>query len=293
MTAATAIICGLFGLVVGSFLNVVIWRVPRRESVVVPASHCPTCDAPLAPYDNIPVVSWLVLRARCRHCETPISARYPAVELLTGVLFVAVGLRFAGEWVLPAYLVFTAGLIALSLIDLEHFVLPNRVLYPVGFIALPLLLAGALLDGDAGAFARALLGGAVAFAVFFVIHTVSPRGLGFGDVRLSFLLGCFLGYLSWWHLFFGLFAGFLYGSVIGLALAALGKARAEAAHPVRAVPGGRGHDDHPRRPAADRRVPRQLSAIPALGSRDSTYRARSVQHRAASCRYQAGASINH
>ena len=224
MTAATAIICGLFGLMVGSFLNVVIWRVPRRESIVVPASHCPSCDAPLAPYENVPVVSWLVLRARCRHCETPISARYPAVELLTAMLFAAVGIRFAGDWVLPAYLVFTAGLIALSLIDLEHFVLPNRVLYPVGFIALPLLLGGSLLDGDAGAFARALLGGAVAFAVFFVIHTVSPRGLGFGDVRLSFLLGCFLGYLSWWHVFFGLFAGFIYGSVIGLALAALGKA---------------------------------------------------------------------
>ena len=145
MTAFVAIVCGLFGLVVGSFLNVVIWRVPRRESIVVPASHCPVCDAPLAPYENIPVV--VVARCCARGAATAIrtiSARYPAVELLTGVLFVAVGVRFADSWVLPAYLVFTAGLIALSLIDLEHYLLPNRVLYPVGFIAIPLLFAGAL-----------------------------------------------------------------------------------------------------------------------------------------------------
>ncbi len=223
VTVFVAIACGVLGLLVGSFLNVVIWRVPRRESIVLPASHCPSCDAPLAPYDNIPVVSWVALRAKCRHCDAPISARYPAVELLTGLLFVAVGARFADSWVLPAYLVFTAGLVALSLIDLEHYVLPNRILYPVGFISLPLLFVGSLLDGDVGAFGRALLGGVAAFAVFYVIHTASPRGMGFGDVRLSFLLGCFLGYLSWWHVFFGIFAGFVYGSVVGLTLAAIGK----------------------------------------------------------------------
>ncbi len=88
---------------------------------------------------------------------------------------------------------------------------------------MPLLFLGSLLDGDVGAFGRALLGGAAAFAVFYVIHIVSPRGMGFGDVRLSFLLGCFLGYLSWWHVFFGIFAGFLYGSIVGLTLAAIGK----------------------------------------------------------------------
>jgi leader peptidase (prepilin peptidase)/N-methyltransferase len=218
-----ALLSGILGLVVGSFVNVVIWRVPRKESIVVPASHCPSCDAPIAPYDNIPIISWLVLRGRCRHCDVHISARYPAVELLTGLLFAAIGARFADEWVLPAYLVFTAGLVALSLIDLEHYLLPNRVLYPVGFIAVPLLFGGALLDEHPGAFVRALVCGALAFAVFYVIHTISPRGLAFGDVRLSFLLGCFLGYLSWWHVFFGLFTGFLYGAVIGAALIALGQ----------------------------------------------------------------------
>ncbi len=185
----------MVGLGVGSFLNVVIRRWPPVES------SRPSFD----------------------------------VRLLTGLLFAAVGVRFADEWVLPAYLVFTAGLIALSVIDLEHFLLPNRVLYPTGFIALPLLLLGALLEGDIGAFGRALLAGAVAFAVFFVLHVISPRGLGFGDVRLSFLLGCFLGYLSWWHVFFGIFAGFV------VRRGRRGRARRprpswpQAAHPVRAL----------------------------------------------------------
>ncbi len=222
MPGLTAAICGLFGLLIGSFLNVVIWRVPRNESIVAPPSHCPSCDTRLAARDNVPVLSWLLLRGKCRYCGVGISARYPAVELLTGLLFAAVGARFADEaWVLPAYLAFTAGLVALSVIDLDTFLLPNRVLYPVGFISVPLLLAGSALEGEIGAFGRALGGGAAAFAVFYVIHIISPRGMGFGDVRLSFLLGCFLGWISWLHVFFGLFAGFLYGAVVGVALIAL------------------------------------------------------------------------
>jgi leader peptidase (prepilin peptidase)/N-methyltransferase len=226
MTGLVAAICGVFGLLVGSFLNVVIWRVPRRESVVVPASHCPQCDTELAPYDNIPVLSWMFLRAKCRHCGTPISARYPAVELLTALLWAATGARFADSWVLPAYLVFAAGLVALSLIDLDTYLLPNRVMYPVGLIAVPLLFVGSLLESDLGAFGRAVLGGAAAFAFFYVIHVISPRGMGFGDVRLSFLLGTFLGWLGWWYVAFGLMFGFFYGAVVGVALVLIaGRAR--------------------------------------------------------------------
>jgi leader peptidase (prepilin peptidase)/N-methyltransferase len=223
VTALVAAICGIFGLAVGSFLNVVIWRVPRRESISAPPSHCPECDHAIAPYDNVPVISWLALRGRCRHCGVRISARYPAVELLTALLFAAMGARFYDSLVLPAYLVFTAGLIALSMIDLDHYLLPNRVMYPIGFLAVPLLFLGSVFDGDVEAFGRALVGGAAAFAVFYVIHVISPRGMGFGDVRLSFLLGCFLGYLSWWHVAFGLFAGFLYGALVGVTLLALGR----------------------------------------------------------------------
>src|SRR5262245_25632662 len=221
MTALVAAISGLYGLVIGSFLNVVIWRVPRHGALVRPPSHCPKCETNLAVRDNIPVVSWLMLRGRCRYCDTAISPRYPAIELLTGVLFAAVGARFSHSWALPAYLVLTAALIALSFIDLEHYILPNRILYPTD-VAMIVLLAGAsALEHDWGAYGRAAIAGVVAFAIFYVIHFVSPRGMGFGDVRLSFLLGFSLGWLGWGEVFGGLFAGFLYGAVVGVLLIAL------------------------------------------------------------------------
>lgn len=220
MTILTAAMCGLFGLLVGSFLNVVIWRVPRKESVVRPPSHCPACDAEVRPYDNVPVVSWLLLRGRCRDCGMHIPARYPLVELACGVLWAALGARFAGSWALPAFLVLGAGLLALSVIDLEHYLLPNRIVYPLGIACAALLAAAALADGDPSRWLRALLGAAVAFAAFFVIHVVAPRGMGFGDVRLSFVLGLALGWLGWGFVALGLFLGFLYGAVVGAGLIA-------------------------------------------------------------------------
>jgi leader peptidase (prepilin peptidase)/N-methyltransferase len=216
-----AAISGVYGLVIGSFLNVVIWRVPRHESVVRPPSHCPKCDVKIANRDNIPVVSWLLLRGRCRNCDTEISIRYPLIELLTGVLFAAVGARFSDSWALPAYLVLTAALIALSFIDLEHYILPNRILYPTDVAMVVLLAAASALEHDWGAYGRATIAGVAAFAFFFAIHFVSPRGMGFGDVRLSFLLGFSLGWLGWGEVIGGLFAGFLYGAVVGVLLIAL------------------------------------------------------------------------
>ena len=220
MTALVAAISGVYGLVIGSFLNVVIWRVPRHDSIVKPPSHCPVCEAKIANRDNIPVVSWLLLRGRCRSCAAPISVRYPFVELLTGVLFAAVGARFAHSWALPAYLVLAGALVALSAIDLEHFLLPNRILYPADGAVIVLLALASAGEHDWGAFVRAGVAGAIAFAVFFTIHIVSPRGMGFGDVRLSFLLGLSLGWLGWGEVAGGLFAGFLYGAVVGVALIA-------------------------------------------------------------------------
>jgi leader peptidase (prepilin peptidase) / N-methyltransferase len=221
VTALVAAISGVYGLVIGSFLNVVIWRVPRQESIVKPPSHCPACDVKIANRDNVPVVSWLLLRGRCRSCGAPISARYPFVELLTAVLFAAVGVRFAHSWVLPAYLVLTAALVALSAIDLEHYLLPNRILYPTDVAVVVLLAAGSAGEHDWGAFGRAVIAGAIAFAIFFAIHLVSPRGMGFGDVRLSFLLGLSLGWIGWGEVAGGLFSGFLYGAVVGVALIAV------------------------------------------------------------------------
>jgi leader peptidase (prepilin peptidase)/N-methyltransferase len=221
VAALVAAICGIYGLVIGSFLNVVIWRVPRKESVVRPPSRCPGCDERIPPRDNVPVVSWLLLRGRCRRCATPISVRYPIVELTTGALFAAVGARFHDSFALPAYLLFAGALVALSAIDLEHYLLPNRIVYPVGIAGVPLLAFGAALDDDWAAFLRGLAGGAVAFACFFVIHLIAPHGMGFGDVRLSAVLGMFLGYLGWGYVAAGLFAGFLFGAIVGVAVIAV------------------------------------------------------------------------
>jgi leader peptidase (prepilin peptidase)/N-methyltransferase len=219
-TAFLVAVSAVLGLMFGSFLNVVVWRVPRGESVVHPGSHCPQCDTPIAPADNIPVVSWVVLRGRCRHCRAPISARYPLVELANGALWVAMALRFGTSWALPAYLVLVSALLALSLIDLDTFLLPNRIVYPLA-VALVVLFGLAALLEDAGSdYLRALLGGLAAYAFFLAVHLIAPRGMGFGDVKLSFSLGVALGWLSWGTVLLGLFLGFLLGAVVGVALIA-------------------------------------------------------------------------
>ena len=224
MTAFVVVVCGVLGLIVGSFLNVVIWRVPRDESVVAPRSRCPQCGNELRNVDNIPVLSWIFLRGRCHFCGTRISARYPLVELLTGALFAALALRFAGEsesWApLPAYLVLAAGLVALSGIDLDHHRLPNKVLYPTLFAMAALFVVAAAVDGEWDRLRDAAVGGAIGFAVLFVIAFISPKGMGFGDVRLAGVLGVAEGWLGLGHVAVGLFLGFLSAAVIGVALIA-------------------------------------------------------------------------
>ena len=222
MTAFVAIVSAVIGLMVGSFLNVVIHRVPAGESVVRPRSRCPGCGTQLAERDNIPVISWLLLRGRCRTCGMSISPRYPLIEALTAVVFGIVGARFGADWALPAYLVFAASLIALSAIDLEHFRLPNRILLVTLYLGLPLLLLSAALQHEWHAFRDALLGGATGLGLLLVVHLVSPRGMGMGDVKLAGVLGVFLGYLSYGHVFLGLFLGFASGAVIGMLLIATG-----------------------------------------------------------------------
>jgi len=212
--------CGLMGLLIGSFLNVVIWRLPRGESVVAPPSHCPSCDTEIAAFDNVPVVSWLVLRGRCRRCGSGISIRYPLVELASAGLWVAMALRFGAAWELPAYLALVSALLALSLIDFDTFLLPDKIVYPLSAAMVVLFALPALLDDAGGDYLRAVLGGLAAFAFFLTVHLIAPRGMGFGDVKLSFSLGVALGWLSWGSVFLGLFLGFLLGAVIGVALIA-------------------------------------------------------------------------
>lgn len=223
MTVFVVATSAIVGLLVGSFLNVVIHRVPAGESVVRPRSRCPACGTEIASRDNMPVVSWLLLRGRCRACRAPISVRYPLVEILTAVLFGAVAARIGTEWSLPAFLVLTATLIALSIIDLETFRLPTPIIYVSGVVSVLLLGAAAIVEGDTRGIAEAAAGAAIAFSVLLLIHVISPRGMGFGDVRLAALLGLFLGWMELPNVAVGLFLAFLLASVVGVGLMVAGR----------------------------------------------------------------------
>jgi leader peptidase (prepilin peptidase)/N-methyltransferase len=212
--------CGVAGLAVGSFLNVVIYRVPRHESIVTPPSHCPACSVPIREYDNIPVISWLVLRGRCRTCGAAISPRYLVVELLTAALFAGLAARMGYAWQLPAYIILVAALLALACIDLELLVLPKKVIYPSLILVTALLVMASAATDD---WDRLLVGALYAagwFAVFFLMNFASPRVLGFGDVRLAPLLGLALGWLGWRYVVLGFFSANLIGAAIGVALIA-------------------------------------------------------------------------
>ena len=213
-------LCALFGLAVGSFLNVVIYRVPRHESVVSPPSACPSCQTQIAARDNIPVISWVLLRGRCRHCQAPISWQYPAVELATAALFAGTAARFGYVWELPAYLALFAGLLALSWIDVEKLLLPKAIVWPLLVLVAALLLMASAATGQWHDFWVGAVCAAGWFMVFFALNFASPRILGFGDVRLAPVLGLALGWLGVRYVILGFFAANLIGAVIGIALIA-------------------------------------------------------------------------
>jgi leader peptidase (prepilin peptidase)/N-methyltransferase len=207
---------GVLGLLIGSFLNVVIHRVPAGESVVHPRSRCPGCGTELAARDNVPVLSWLLLRGRCRTCGTRISARYPLVELGTAVLFGVVAWWCGPTWALPAYLYLAAISVALSAIDLDVKRLPDAIVLPSYVVALVLLLLPAVLDGGWGHYRTALLTGLGLFAFYFLLAFIYPAGMGFGDVKLAGVLGIYLGWAGWQLAVLATFVAFLLGAVIGL-----------------------------------------------------------------------------
>ncbi len=231
---------GVFGLLIGSFLNVVVWRVPRGESLL-PDSRCPQCDAPVRAWQNVPVVSWLVLRGRCASCRERISARYPLIELCTAAAFALITWWWAAtadapaaDWTtqesiawwlaLVAYLWLAAAGIALTLIDLAHQRLPDAVVLPSLIVVVVLLSSAAVLAGDWGRLASTLAAAAGLFAVYFAIALVYPRGIGGGDVKLAPLVGSALGFIGWGAVAVGAFAGFLLGAVFGLTLIAMRRA---------------------------------------------------------------------
>jgi leader peptidase (prepilin peptidase) / N-methyltransferase len=236
---AAVLAVGALGALVGSFLNVVVYRVPRGLSVVHPRSACGSCEHEIRWYDNIPLVSWIVLRGKCRDCGAGIALRYPLVELGTGVLLGVVAWRFvpavteslapaavaAGILQLLAFLYLAAISFALAVIDIETQRLPNAIVlpaYPVGFA---LLGATSVLTGDLAAFLTATAC-ALAFALIYAVPAfVRPGSMGMGDVKLAGVLGLFLGWLGVSSALVGLIGGFLLGGIAGLALLLAGRGR--------------------------------------------------------------------
>ena len=229
-----AVLALVFGAVIGSFLNVVVYRVPRGESLVRPESHCPDCQSPIRARHNVPVFGWLLLRGRCADCGTRISARYPLVELGTGVAFAVVALRLAQLHLLsaaPAFAWFTGAGIALALIDLDCRRLPNAIVLP-SYPVLAVALAGsAWWQHDWWSLARAGIGCAALLAFFGSLVLIYPAGMGLGDVKLAGVIGLVLGYLSWAALVTGAFLGFLLGAVVGVAVIATGRGSRKSAVP--------------------------------------------------------------
>jgi len=226
------------GLLIGSFLNVCILRIPRDESIVLPASHCPACGANIKPYDNIPVLSWLLLRGRCRKCKAPISPQYPAVELLTGLLFVACYLMFGLSFEGLKWAIFAALLVVLTITDLRERILPDVVNFTGLGLALALSLFTTPIDGSAGwvaqrlfgvslprpalSLADALIGAAAASGLLWVVaegyfKLRGREGMGLGDVKMMAMAGAFLGLQ---RAMLTILLGSLLGSLIGSAVIA-------------------------------------------------------------------------
>ena len=239
MSVAATIALGAFGSLIGSFLNVVIHRVPAGRSLVTPASACGACGHAIRWYDNIPVVSWLVLRGRCRDCSARISARYPLIELGTALAFALVAAVFippilsasttlqagSAALVLVAFLYLVAISIALTAIDLETHRLPNAIVLPAYAVGAVVFALAAFVGGAWGSLATAGLGMLIMGGVYLVPLLIRPDAIGGGDVKLAGVLGLFLGWLGWAHLGVGIVSGFLLGGLYGLGLILAGRGR--------------------------------------------------------------------
>ena len=221
---ATAVLAFITGLAMGSFITVVAHRVPRGESIIAPRSRCPSCGMQIASYDNVPVISWLLLRGRSRCCGEPISSRYPLAELGLGALYAATVLVLWDEPVEVALgLVFVTTLVAITLTDLELRLISNRILLPAAIIGIAIVGVG-----DPGSLPERAIAAVAAGGLFFVAALAYPRGMGLGDVKLAALMGLFLGR----NVAPAIFVALLMGSLVGLGVIARnGKAARKQAIP--------------------------------------------------------------
>ena len=216
----------VFGTVIGSFLNVCIWRLPRDESLLKPGSHCPKCDTHIAWYDNIPIVSYILLRAKCRYCAEPISIRYPLVEALTGALFVCLYLKFSLSIALAVYCALVASFIVVTFVDLEHYIIPDEITFGGIGVGLVLSLIVRHIPGDGFIVTKPLeaISGGVLFAgTIYLLDQFSylvfkKRGMGGGDVKLAAVIGLFVGLRLVLPV---ILVASVVGSVIGIAVLAI------------------------------------------------------------------------
>ena len=208
-TGVAAVLAALFGAIIGSFLNVVAYRLPRGESLAHPPSRCPSCGAPVKPYDNVPVLSWLLLRGRCRSCGERISARYPLVEAGTALLCALVVIVKGPDEDALLGLAFVLLLVPITLIDLDHRLIPNKLTLPGAIIAIAIVLAV-----DADSLVEHLISAAAAGGFLLVAAIVYPAGMGMGDVKLAAMMGLFLGRAVGPAMFVALIAGTVVGALI-------------------------------------------------------------------------------
>jgi len=215
-----------FGLVVGSFLNVCIWRLPRNESVVSPPSSCPSCGKGIRPWDNIPVFSYIFLGGRCRSCKARISPRYPTVEALNMALYALVYYVYGAGWHLFPLLAFASALVVITFIDIDHQIIPDRITLPgiaLGLLCGSLLMPDPFMRAELLGWKASLIGAASGFVLFYAIALLSRGGMGGGDIKFMAMAGSLLG---WKGVFLVTFAGSFTGAAFGLFLVAFkGKGR--------------------------------------------------------------------
>ena len=216
----------LVGLIVGSFLNVCIYRLPRNISIILPSSRCPSCNTLIKPWDNVPLLSYLFLGGKCRVCKSKISLRYPFVEFLNGALYVSIVWRFGLEWHTPVLFVFCSALVVISFIDLDFQIIPDKITLPgipLGLIAGSFLLPDPFMTYTVLGYKASLIGFIVGGGLFYAIALISRGGMGGGDIKMMAMVGAVMG---WKAVLLVTFLGSLIGSVVGVFLMiAKGKGR--------------------------------------------------------------------